>query len=195
MSDVSQTWVQAVWTASKILFAGAMTTVLAVCLGIVCGILLPVIGGALGVAFAGAVFCYFWGWIVLGRERATRCRIVGLLSLLVSAGLVVATMAIGAKPLGDQIAFRLAFGIAGMTVGAALGCVVPDRRHVGQSAAAGLVAWLIAGVIAVPTFGVGPDVGPLMFFALLYTPGIGLTLWGIVMGVMLAPRRSTLDDN
>ena len=195
MNEVRPTLAHATWTACGILFLGAATTVLAACLGFMCGIGLPLLGGPPGVAIGGAVFCHFWGRMILGREHATRCRVVGLLSLLLGAGLVVAIVTYGSKPLGDLMAFRIALGVAGMVVGAALGFAVRGRRIAGVSAAVGLAAWLVASVIAVPTFGTGQGVGPAMFLALLYAPGIGLTLWGVVMGVLLTRRRSTLDDN
>ena len=89
-------------------------------------------------AIAGAVFCHFWGWIVLGREQAARCRIVGLFALLLGAVLVVVIAAVGSQPLGDQIAFRAALGVAGMVVGGALDFAMPGRRFAGTSAAPGI---------------------------------------------------------
>jgi hypothetical protein len=184
-SCVRPTWVLAIWTAFKVLLVGVATIVLAVILGFVCGIVIPLFGGPPGVAIAGAVFCFAWGAMIGGGQFATRCRIVGLFSLLFAAGLVIGTLFLATQILGEANAFALAMSIGGAVVGAALGKVAGGRRMVFVSAVVGLLAWLVASL---PTVSEGAGLkGVGTLFGLMFTPGTGLTIWGVVMGALLAP--------
>ncbi len=194
-SCVRPTWGLAIWTACKVLLVGAATIVLAVILGFVCGIAIPLLGGPPGVAIAGAVFCYAWGAMIGGGQFATRCRIVGLISLLIAAGLVIGTVYMAMGILDDATAFALAMAIGGTVVGAALGKVVGGRRMVFVSAVVGLLAWLVASLPSVSAAAGGKAAGPAMFFGLMFTPGTGLTIWGVVMGVLLARCPAMTPSN
>ncbi len=186
----------AIWTAVKVLLVGAATIVLAVILGFFCGIAIPLLGGPPGVAIAGAVFCYAWGAMIGGGQFATRCRIVGLISLLIAAGLIIGTVFLAMGILNDATAFALAMAIGGTVVGAALGKVIGGRRMVVMSAVVGLLAWLVASLLTVSAAVGGKAAGPTMFFGLMFTPGTGLTIWGVVMGVLLArcPAMTASND-
>ena len=89
--------------------------------------------------------------------------------------------------LDDATAFALAMAIGGTVVGAALGTVIGGKRMVVVSAVVGLLAWLVASLLTVSAAAGGKAAGPIMFFGLLFTPGTGLTIWGVVMGALLAP--------
>ncbi len=194
-SCVRPTWGLAIWTACKVLLVGAATIVLAVILGLVCGIAIPLLGGPPGVAIGGAVFCHAWGAMIGGGPFAMRCRIVGLISLLLAAGLVIGTVFMATGIMADATAFALAMSIAGAVVGAALGKVVGGRRMVFVSTIVGLMAWLLASQPIVSTTAGGKAAGPIMFFGLLFTPGTGLTIWGVVMGALLARCPAMTADN
>ena len=178
------------WTAIKILLVGVGTTVLVVILGFVCGIAIPLLGGPPGVAIAGSLFCSAWGAMIGGGKFATRCRIVGLISLLIAAGLVIGTMflAMNREPKNwvDAAKFALGMAVGGGVVGAALGKVAGGKRMVFMSTVIGMLAWLLASMLTVSAVVSGGAAGPTMLFGLMFTPGIGLTVWGIVMGARLA---------
>ncbi len=195
-SCVRPTWGLAIWTACKVLLVGAATIALAVVLGFVCGIAIPLLGGPPGVAIGGAVFCYAWGAMIGGGQFAMRCRIVGLISLLIAAGLVIGTVFMVTGILGDATAYALAMAIGGGVVGAAMGRVVGGSRTVFVSAIVGLMAWLLASLPIVSATAGGKAAGPIMLFGLLFIPGTGLTTWGVVMGALLArcPAMTSSND-
>lgn len=194
-SCVRPTWGLAIWTACKILLVGAATIVLAVILGFVCGIAIPLLGGPPGVAIGGAVFCHAWGAMIGSGKFAMRCRIVGLISLLIAAGLVIGTVFLATGSLGDATAYALAMLIGGGVVGAALGRVVGGSRMVFVSAIVGLMAWFLASLPIVSATAGGKAAGPILLFGLLFTPGTGLTIWGVVMGALLARCPAMAADH
>lgn len=195
-SCVRPTWGLAIWTVCKVLLVGAVTIVLAVILGFVGGIVIPLLGGPPGVAIAGAVFCYAWGAMIGGGQFAARCRIVGLISLLLAAGLIVVILFMTTEPLGDATAFVLAMAIGGGVVGTALGKVVGGSRMVFVSAIVGLLAWLVASLLTVLSAANGKVAGPNVLFGLMFTPGTGLTVWGTIMGALLVrcPAMTAAND-
>lgn len=179
------------WTAFKILLIGAATVVLSVVLAIGCGTAIPLVGGPPGVAIAGVVFCRAWGSAVGGSALASRCRIAGLLSLSVAAVLIIAVQFVAGQRLGDEWAFALAMSIGGTVVGAALGAASGGKSTTVVSTIVGLLAWFLMSLLSVSPQRSGTGAGPLVFFALMYTPALGLTAWGTVMGIWLSSLRPT----
>lgn len=161
-SCVRPTWVLAIWTAFKVLLVGVATIVLAVILGFVCGIVIPLFGGPPGVAIAGSVIGTFF----------------------LATGLI-----------SEATVFALGMAIGGAVVGAALGKVAGGRRKVFVSAVVGLLAWLVASLPIVSAAAGGKGAGPAILFGMMFTPGTGLTIWGIVMGVLLAPCPAMTTAN
>ena len=53
----------------------------------------------------------------------------------------------------------------------------------------------MASLLTVSAAAGGKAAGPIMFFGLLFTPGTGLTIWGVVMGALLAPCPAMTADN
>jgi hypothetical protein len=179
----------ACWTAAKILLIGLVTVPLGAILGMSCVVGIPLLGGILGVAFAGAVFCSLLGLVIGGRVLATRTGSAGGISLFGTAVLVLPLLLYGSAMLGDLIAFRISLAVAGAMVGSAVGAVWGGTGLAVRSGLVGWVAWFTATLIAVPRFTTGPGTGPVVLLALFFTPGLGLTIWGVVMGGLLAPFR------
>jgi len=179
----------ACWTAAKIFLMGLLTVPLAAFLGVACVVGIPLLGGILGVAFAGAVFCGLLGLVIGGRILATRTFSAGGISLLITAVLVLPLLLYGSAMLGDLIAFRISLAVAGTIVGSAVGALWGGTGLAVRSGLVGCAAWLTATLIAVPRFTTGPGTGPTILLALFFAPGMGLTIWGVVMGGLLAPFR------
>ena len=179
----------ACWTAGKILLIGLFTVPLAGILGLSCVVGIPLLGGVFGVAFGGAVFCGLLGLVIGGRDAATRTFAASSISLMTTAVLVLPLLLYGSAMLGDLIAFRIALAVAGTIVGSAVGSLWGGTGLTVRSSLVGCAAWLAATLIAVPPFTIGPGsgTGPVVLLALFFAPGMGLTIWGIVMGGLLAP--------
>jgi hypothetical protein len=133
------------------------------------------------------MFCYAWGAIIGGPNLAARCSLVGFLSLLLAAVLIIAIVFMLSQFWGDEPVFALAMVIGGTTVGAGLGLGLESKRIALVSAGVGAAAWFLASLITVSPFPVGTAAGPAAFLGMLYTPGIGLTFWGLAMGSWLVP--------